>query len=444
MIVMQLGSLVLLALLSVACSNGPTTTESEVSGAALPACDPDNGGLTLPDGFCATVVADDLGPLRHLAITESGDIYVALRNTRDAQGAILALRDDDGDGRMDVQERFGGDGGTGLRIRNDHLYFARDDREIVRYQLTPGELVPAAPAETIVTGLPDQRAHRGKGIAFDPEGRLYVNVGAPSNACEDAATRTPETAGLDPCPLLEQHGGIWRFDADRADQTQMEDGHRSATGMRQMIALAWHPSGSGLWVVQHGRDQLDTLWPETFTIEQNAELPSEELLLATDGSDFGWPYCYHDRFQDTRVLAPEYGGDGKTVGRCDQYPAPALAFPAHWAPNDLLFYTGQQFPGRYRDGAFIAWHGSWNRAPLPQDGYKVTFVPFETGEPGDDYEIFANGFAGVDPLMNRDDARHRPMGLAEGPDGSLYISDSRGGRIWRVTHRGGATSETTP
>ncbi|HXH07802.1 MAG TPA: PQQ-dependent sugar dehydrogenase [Vicinamibacterales bacterium] len=407
--------------------------------APLPACDPDNGGITLPDGFCALVVADNLGAARHLTVTPNGDIYVAIRNRREAPGGIVALRDRDGDGRADVRERFGDDGGTGIEVRGEYLYFARDTA-VVRYRLPRGGgLVPADPPEMIVSGLPEQRAHAAKAIAFDGRGGLYVNVGAPSNACQPQ-DRKPGVPGQDPCPLLERHGGIWRFDAEKPGQTQA-DGRRFATGLRQMIAFEWHAGAGGLYLAQHGRDQLDTLWPERFTAEQNAELPSEELLLVTEGSDFGWPYCYHDWKQGRRVLAPEYGGDGRTVGRCDKYPPPLVAFPGHWAPNDLLLYTGTQFPARYRGGAFIAFHGSWNRAPLPQDGYKVVFVPFRGDKPEGRYETFADGFAGARPLKSPNDAAFRPMGLAQGPDGSLYISDSTKGRIWRVVAGGRAKTD---
>ncbi len=402
------------------------------TGAPLPSCDPDNGGITLPDGFCALVVADDLGAARHLAVAENGDLYVSLRHRREP-GAIVALRDTDGDGRFDLQERFDEEGGTGLRLHDGYLYLGRTSA-IVRYRMTPGVLVPSAPPELIVT-LPVQRAHAAKGFAFDGEGNLYVNVGAPSNACQDPDRRAG-VPGQDPCPLLSKHGGVWKLDEDEPDQTQTP-GSRFATGMRQNFAMAWHPTAGGLYLVQHGRDQLSALWPEHFNAEQNAELPSEEFLKVEEGADFGWPYCYHDWQQGKRVLSPEYGGDGKTVGRCDQYPLPLIGFPGHWAPNDLLFYGGDQFPEKYRGGAFIVFHGSWNRAPLPQGGFNIVFVQFTEGEPTTgDYEIFADGFAGEAPILERDQAVHRPSGIAEGPDGSLYLSNDKTGRIWRVLYRG--------
>jgi mono/diheme cytochrome c family protein len=140
------------------------------------------------------------------------------------------------------------------------------------------------------------------------------------------------------------------------------------------------------------------------------------------------------------MLSPEYGGNGKIPISeskfAGQFKEPVMGFPGHWAPNDLLFYTGKQFPERYRNGAFIAFMGSWNRAPLPQGGYKVVFVPFKDGKPSGNYETFADGFAGINPIPDRGAAKYRPMGLAMGPDGALYISDYKKGRIWRIVYTG--------
>lgn len=398
-----------------------------------PACDPGNGGITLPEGFCAAVVADNVGPARQLEVGPTGDVYVALRTGRGGTGGgIVALGDADGDGRAEMKEQFGQGSGTGIQIHNGALYVAKID-SVVRHKMRPGQLTPDPAAEVVVGNLPQRRQHSDKAMAFDGRGSMFVNIGVPSNSCQ-TEERTPNSKGQDPCPLLDQFGGIWRFDADRAGQTFEKDGKRFATGMRQMIGLAWHQNA--LYVAMHGRDALNTLWPGKFTDQQNADLPSETLLRVQEGANFGWPYCYHDWQQNKLVLNPEYGGDGKEAGRCTQYATPVAAFPGHWAPNDLIFYTGTQFPAPYRGGAFIAFHGSWNRAPLPQDGYSVVFQPFRGSTPAGKYEIFADNFAGKKPVMQPNDATFRPMGLAQGPDGSLYISDSVKGRIWRVMYRG--------
>jgi glucose/arabinose dehydrogenase len=410
-----------------------------VAAAELPSCDPDNGGITVPDGFCALVVADGLGRARHLTVSDRGDIYVALASTSRAKGGIMVLRDTTGDGRADVRQQFadGEIGGTGIGIRNGYLYLGRNTA-IVRYRLGQDGLVPAGPAEVVVAeGFPDSRGHQPKPIAFDDKGFMYVTVGAPSNSCEQE--RAPHSPGRDPCPELEWTGGIWRFDANTLGQTQKEHGVRYASGIRNAVAIEWNHAAGALYAVQHGRDRLDFMAPEHFTAEQDAELPAEEFLRIEERSVFGWPYCYYDQLQRRRVLAPEYGGDGKRADRCEKYPDPILAFPGHYAPNDLFFYTGGQFPERFRNGAFVTFHGSQQRTPLPEQGYKVAFVPFKGRLPSADWEVFADGFSGGKPLASPRDATFRPMGLAQGRDGSLYLSDSSKGRIWRVVYRGKPT-----
>lgn len=408
-----------------ATTSGPDTTASTQQQVA---CDEDDGAIQLPNGFCARVVADDLGTARHLAVRDNGDVYVKLRGS-----GIVALRDTNGDYRADVKRTFADYGGTGIALHGGYLY-ASSDAAVYRYTLAENELVPQGEREAVVSGFPRQRQHAAKSFAFDESGHLYVNVGAPSNACQKQS-RTPGSPGQDPCPLLEEHGGIWRFQADATGQSFRADA-RFATGIRNAVALDWNPADQTLYAVQHGRDQLHHLWPDRYTQEENAQLPAEEFLRLTEGTDAGWPYCHYDQIQNEKVLAPEYGGSGDEVGRCDQYADPVVAFPGHWAPNDLLFYTGESFPQRYQGGAFIAFHGSWNRAPLEQAGYKVMHVPFEDGQPAADSTVFADDFAGTETLESPGDAAFRPMGLAQGPDGALYISDSQQGRIWRVVHTG--------
>ena len=393
------------------------------------ACAPNDDGLTLPAGFCAVIAADTGGVGRHMTVAPNGDLFLALRAAEDG-GGIVALRDTNSDGVFDVEQRFGESGGTGIALRPGFLYQAQD-ATIVRYPIRDGEMLPAGPPETVVR-LPEQSGHAAKGLAFDDQGGMYVNVGAPSNACQED-DRIKGSAGQVPCPLLDAHAGVWRFDENRLGQSQREGGTRYATGMRQFYALTWH-AGS-LWTVQHGRDQLNTLYPEYFDAGQNAELPSEELLRVEEGADFGWPYCYHDWRQGIRVQSPEYGGDGKMVGDCAKYPTPVAAFPGHWAPGSIVFYSGRQFPPRYRGGAFIAFQGSWNRAPEPAGGYKVVFQPFEGTVRSQLHEVFADGFAGRVPLQRREDARARPSGLAVAPDGSLYVSDMVQGKVWRIIYR---------
>jgi glucose/arabinose dehydrogenase len=395
--------------------------------------DPENGGITLPEGFTALVVADSLGFGRHLVVNHNGDIYLALRQLNNGKG-IVCLRDENGNGRADVIRYFNDFPGTGIDLHKGYLYFASDE-EVMRYPLQESELVPESSRELIASGFPEQNQHRAKIITFDNDGNMYVNVGAPSNACMEN-TRTPGSPGLDPCPQLERQAGIWQFKDDVPDQTQLENGYRYSTGIRNAVALEWNDVVDELYLVQHGRDQLSQFFPEFYSEDEGVNLPSEEFFLVEEGSDFGWPYCYYDHYKGKRVLAPEYGGDGEITGRCESTTDPIMGFPAHVAPNDLLFYDGNMFPERYKNGAFIAFHGSWNRAPQEQEGYYVVFVPFEGAYPSGDWEIFADGFAGKEVVMSPGDAVHRPMGLAQGPDGSLYVSDSRRGKIWRILYVG--------
>ena len=160
--------------------------------------------------------------------------------------------------------------------------------------------------------------------------------------------------------------------------------------------------------------------------------------MVKKGDDCGWPYVHWDHLQNKKILNPEYGGDGKLTG-AEKAIAPLVGFPGHMAPNALLMYTGNQFPAKYKNGAFIAFHGSTNRGPYPQAGYIVAFIPFEgegLGKSVDKWEVFADGFAGVETIANMSDAKYRPMGLSEGPDGSLYVSESKKGKIWRIVFTG--------
>lgn len=427
--------LVLCAALATGCGEHAAASGAAGGAASAPArqgppvCDPDNGGLQLPKGFCALVVASDVGKARHLVVAPNGDLFVALNGDH---GGIAALRDTTGNGKADVIEHFGDPGGTGIALRGGWLYFGADT-VVLRYPLPEGSLEPSGPAQTIVDDLP-AHYHSAKSMAFDDSGHIYVNIGSPSNSCQKQ-DRVKDSPGIDPCPQLRTRAGIWRFDANRQNQKE-SDGTRFATGLRNTVALARNPDDGELYGVVHGRDQLYQNWPQYFTAKQSAVLPAEKFVRLQKGDDYGWPYCFFNQLETRWILNPEYGGDGKKQGRCAKLPKlPLMGFPGHWAPDGLLFYTGTQFPKQYRGGAFVAFHGSWNRAPEPQAGYKVVFVPFLEGAPlANDTTTFANGFAGS--KVGPGTATHRPVGLAQGPDGSLYITDDQAGTIWRVLYRG--------
>lgn len=404
----------------------------------IPETDIDNGGLFLPDGFGALVVADSVGPTRHLAVNDNGDIYAKLRITTGDLGNV-ALRDTTNDGKADIIERFGdypndGSFATEMRIRDGYLYFS-SEVVVYRQKLIPSKLIPEGSPEVILVDHHPIQWHNAKSLAFDNDGDMYVTFSAATNVCEDWNSVDGTSAnvkGQSPCPQLIDQAGIWKFDPNKLNQSQ-SDGERYATGLRSVVGISWNEKDNSLYAVQHGRDYLYNHAPQFYSPWQNAVLPAEEFVKIKEGDDFGWPYTYYDPFKHKRMLAPEYGGDG--IKESKDYADPVMGLPAHWAPNDLLFYKGNQFPPRYKEGAFIAFHGSTNRGPYPQGGYIVAFIPFENGKPIDKWEVFADGFAGVDTITTMNDAKYRPMGLSEGPDGSLYISESKNGKIWRIVFK---------
>jgi glucose/arabinose dehydrogenase len=422
-------------------------TIPHASRAADAACPADDSGLKLPAGFCATVFADAIGHARHLAVSETGVVYVNTwsgryygNDTPHAGGFLVALKDSHGTGKADINERFGetvqsgGAGGTGIGIYDGWLYAELNDK-ILKYPLSKGSIVPGAKSQVVVRGLPLGGDHPMHPFAIDANGDLYIDVATATNSCQEK-NRTLESPGINPCTELQTRGGIWRYDAKKTEQV-FSPAARYATGIRNAEGFGLDAIGHNIFVTQHGRDQLHTNWPNVIKDEdREATLPSEEVLLLKKGGDYGWPMCYFDPFVQALVLAPEYGGDGKTAGQCAQKGAPAAAFPAHWAPNDMVLYNQQQFPARYRKGLFIAFHGSWNRAPYAQGGYNVVYQAVSGDKASGQCEIFADGFAGADKSPGK--AAHRPTGLAVGPDGALYVADDVSGRIYRIVYRGGA------
>ncbi len=360
--------------------------------------------LTLPPGFTATVFADGLGKARHISITSSGYVYVKLASNKNGK-TIVRLKDKNGDGKSDEEIDFGSFKGTGIKVKDGYLY-ASSDQEVYRFKLNAdGTVLNPAQPEKIITGLLQRGEHEAKAFTLDNNGNIYVNIGAYSNSCQIV---------------------------DR-NQTYA-NGTRYATGLRNVVGLDWNTATNTLFVMQHGRDQLHSIFPALFTDKQNAELPAECMYELHKGSNAGWPYIYYDPFQHKKILSPEYGGDGKKTGATNAID-PVVAFPAHLAPNGLLFYTGGQFPAKYKNGAFIAFHGSWNRAPEPQEGFYVAFVPFSSGKPSGKWEVFANGFSGGPQNTASGGALHRPCGLAQGPDGSIYVTDDVQGTVWKISYK---------
>jgi glucose/arabinose dehydrogenase/mono/diheme cytochrome c family protein len=373
--------------------------------------------------------------------TWSGDYYPP-GDKPHAGGFLVALQDTKGVGKADVQERFGetiqtgGAGGTGIALYKGSIYAEINDR-IVRYSLPAGSITPQGPSVTVVSGLPLGGDHPMHPFIITADGTMYVDVGTATNSCQ-VKNRTLKSPGADPCTELETRGGVWRFDANKTNQV-FSPADRFATGIRNGEGFVIDATGHRVFVTQHGRDQLHSNWPDLYKPEEEATQPAEEVVLLKQGGDYGWPECYYDAVQQKLVLAPEYGGDGgKKVGLCANKTPPVAAFPAHWAPNGMVYYDQKQFPAHYRNGVFIAFHGSWNRAPYPQGGYNVVFQSLAGGHASGGCEIFADGFAGAEKTPEK--AVHRPSGLAVGPDGSLYAADDNTGRIYRIVYQGGPSS----
>jgi glucose/arabinose dehydrogenase len=449
----------------------------------LPASDKDNGGLILPGGFEAMVVIDSIGggpaiateqkqptksnaakaPIeeikgapksnqfsrpnnnptgnyygaRHIAVNKNGDVYVKLRTpTSDGYGNA-ALRDLNGDGKMDSVTIWGKyenrNRGTAMQIHNGYLYFT-SELMVFRNKLKDGQLVPDSKMDTVVIDTLPYHEHMAKALAFDGRGSMFVSWGMGTNSCQ-VDNRKPGSPGMNPCPYLVDHGGIWKFDENKLQQKQ-SDGTRYATGIRSIVGMSWDKGSDALYAVHHGRDDLRLLWPQYYTPWQSAMLPSDEFFKVSEGFDGGFPYYYYDQMLEKKMLSPEYGGDGKKEGDGAKLPKPLVGFPGHFAPNDILFYKGDQFPARYKEGAFISLHGSTNRIPYPQVGNVVVFVPMKNGKVTGPWEVFADGFAGKDTLAVANDATYRPMGLTEGPDGSLYVGETQKGKIWRIMYKG--------
>ena len=378
-----------------------------------PACDPDNGELMLPKGFCATTYAS-LSGVRHIAIAPNGDVFAA-----GGRGGVTALRDRKGTGHADTTITFGGGSGTGIALGANAIYFAPNDR-VIRFAWKPGSLTPSDSGTVIVSGLP-VGGHTAKTLALSKDGAsIFVDHGSASNICLGRGAGVKSQSPM-PCPELPTRAGTWRYDTRRFGQT-LPDGERWTTGVRNGMALAVEPTTGVLWGATHGRDDLRGSLG--FSDQDNAEKPAEEFGVFAKGADYGWPYCYYDPIEKKKMLGPEYGGDGVKQGDCATKTQPTIAFPGHWAPLALNFVPSRNsFGPEYASGAFLAFHGSWNRAPLPQAGFRVVFIPFKNGKAVGTYTTFADGST----------TQIKISGVVMAPDGSaLFIASDGAGKIWRV------------
>ena len=383
--------------------------------------------IAVPEGFCATLFADGAGPARHLAISKSGTVYAALWREGQRAGGILALRDTTGDGVADERTQFGVEGGSGIAI-SDSLLFHATWSTIYRYTLTNSEVVPRGEPVRVVTGMPELE-HGARSIAIGANHRLFLNVGVPSNACERNYPAR-DFRGAEPCDELKTSGGIWVFDAMSQEQA-FDESHRYATGLRHTVALTVKSTGE-VYGAPHGIDHLNTWWPSAgYSREQAASIPSETLFRIDSAGDYGFPYCMFDPRTARMVLTPAYASAPSFGERCARLPRPVATLRAHSAPLALAFYSGTAFPEKYRDGLFIALHGSLFHSPLDPAGYSVAFLPSSSLTGNGSFETFATG-AGRS-ITNPFSQTIRPSGLAVDSAGALYISDDNSGRIWRIT-----------
>ncbi len=408
---------IVIALIVTSCNNQNAETNTSNS------TDTTAKELTLPTGFSATIIADSLGSIRHLAVNKNGDIYVKRGKLKDGKG-IYFLSDTNHDGKMDKSFGFGNFPGTGIRIHGNELYVSSNSA-VYRYHLNEnGEVTDTGHAEIIVQGLIDKGRDNSKALALDGNNNLYVAVGSYDETCTDASGK-----GILNCPLLDSVGGIWQFKTDKLNQSYPEAIHY-AKGLKNVVGLDWNEATNSLFATQHGRGGLNDKFPNLFTPEQDKTLPAETMYELHKGDNAGWPYVYYDPFQHKKIVAPEYGGDGKKTVE-DKYLDPVAAFPAHLGPNDLLFYTGNMFPEKYKNGAFVVFH---SQSQALKKGYFVAFVPFKDGKPSGEWETFADNFTGVDLNNPSGPYHHRPMGIAQGPDGALYVADDLKGTIFKITY----------
>ncbi len=334
--------------------------------------------LYVPSGFAVNLFAEGLDGVRYLALGPHGAVYASLSD----DGKIVRVVDANGDGVADsVQTVLSGLAYPfGIAFRGDTMYFA--EMTAVR-RLDPG----AAGIVTVVPRLPGG-GHITRTVVFGPDKLMYVSIGSSCNLCNEADPR---------------RAAVVRYRLDGSGE------HRFATGLRNSVGLAFHPTTGELWATNNDRDNLGD------------DLPPERINILHDGKNYGWPQCYLPGKPN-----PEYPG-----ADCASVEPPAIAYQAHSAPLGMAFYTGTAFPMEYRGDAFVAYHGSWNRS-VPT-GAKVVRMRVVNARPVS-VEDFVTGWQLPGGLR-----WGRPVGLLVMPDGALLISDDGGGRIWRVSYaRSGA------
>ena len=338
--------------------------------------------IKLPAGFTIEVFAENLPNARSMVLSPKGVLFVGTRR----EGKVYAVLDRDGNGIGDKIYVIadGMNMPNGVAFRNGSLYVSEVNR-ILRYDGIEGRLTTPPEPVVVNDSFPSDIHHGWKYIAFGPDGRLYIPVGAPCNVCEEADPR---------------YSSIMRM--------QPDDGVPEifASGVRNTVGFDWHPQTAELWFTNNGRDWMGD------------DQPPDTLHRGyRKGLHFGFPYCHGGDIPD-----PEFGSKRK----CAEFEPPALNLGPHVAALGMKFYTGDMFPPEYRNNILIAEHGSWNRSvPI---GYRVTRVILNGNEPIR-YEVFAQGW------LQGDKAWGRPVDVLVTPDGSLLVSDDRAGAIYRITYK---------
>lgn len=341
----------------------------------------DVGHLRLPQGFSAEVLAEVPGA-RSMALGAKGTLFVSTQFA----GKVFAIRQPFSGKPQLITLAEGLKVSNGIAFHRNALYVAEPQR-ILRFAAIEARLESPAAPDAVVTDLPYSKPlHAWKYIAFGPDGKLYVPIGAPCNVCNEPG-----------------FGVILRMNSDGSSREVF------ATGVRNTVGFAWHPVSGELWFTDNGRDMLGD------------DVPPCELNRATrSGLDFGFPYCHGGAIPD-----PEFS----SLGRCEQAVPPARALGPHVAPLGMKFYTGRMFPQEYRHQLFIAEHGSWNRSrDVAKTGYRIALVRVNDGQ-AVSYETFMDGF------LDGDTIRGRPVDVLVAPDGALLVSDDKAGLIYRVSYR---------
>jgi glucose/arabinose dehydrogenase len=341
--------------------------------------------LTAPPGFRVTVFAEGLDNVRFLALGPDGVLYAADRGN----DRIVALPDADGNGVADEIRPFA----TGLNsphslVWHSDAWYVGVPSGVIRLRDRDGD--GAAESQQVLIDDYPTSGHNTRTVDFLPDGRMVVSIGSSCNICNEEDTRRGTILVYDP-PVGNRATGEQIF----------------VSGLRNAVGLAIHAQTGSLWATNNGRDMLGD------------DLPPEAVYALEEGGDYGWPRCHNGNLED-----PEYG----FPGACDGVLPPVVEMQAHSAPMALAFYTGDLFPTEYRDDLFIAFHGSWNRSE--PTGYKIVRLAFENGQSAAQVEDFVTGW-----LHSDGSASGRPVGLAVGADGALYISDDKGGIVYRVEHR---------